>query len=525
MEDKEYFFTEERRVELHQLHVHREPGMDPLIGRPSISSYLEVDEDTLTALTFIRPDRTLLEAEDAMERSTGTRYDFVNLAVILFNKGMVRSIDDEVQEEVVQRNAAKHKWLHKVQPQHVTWLRSKETALFVMGMLGLWIGAMVLTPDARPHYRALFLFDQPAITMLSVLGGLVFMSYLHELAHFFVARSYGLEAQITFNHRLYMIVMQTDVSNAWTLPRSKRIPIFMAGIAFNLLVASAAGLASFWAASNAPAWMPWLQFLMMLNIFPLALQLLLFARTDLYYVMITALNQRNLTKDSRDYAKHAARRLWWRLTNRARIPCMSCDKSTFEQDPYCPACLEPNTAIHAPISFDPRKKRTLAIYGVMSIAFMALGMALMAIIALPFFARMLNRSWGLTEAAIQEGSTGAIVAAGAAGLIIAIQFAFMAYSLAKMVYGLAIRPAWDAMRRVTEKLIGDTLIKTAIRLNVFLVRRLPIPLLNDVWQEMSSKIKPVLEERKLVPETQGPTGESPQQQTAREPTASTVQPS
>ena len=57
------------------------------------------------------------------------------------------------------------------------------------------------------------------------------LAMTHELAHWPGARVNGAGARITVSRRYYMMVLQTDLSGLWGVPRRQRFGPLLAGIA------------------------------------------------------------------------------------------------------------------------------------------------------------------------------------------------------------------------------------------------------------------------------------------------------
>jgi putative peptide zinc metalloprotease protein len=104
----------------------------------------------------------------------------------------------------------------------------------------------------RPHVTQLFFLPNPvlSVALLAAIGMPLAMT--HELAHWLGARINGVPARITISRGYYMLVAQTDLSALWAVPRRRRFPPLLAGIAWDtvrlsgLIAARAAQLAGWW---------------------------------------------------------------------------------------------------------------------------------------------------------------------------------------------------------------------------------------------------------------------------------------
>jgi hypothetical protein len=85
----------------------------------------------------------------------------------------------------------------------------------------------------RPHVTQLFFLPNPvlSVALLAAIGMPLAMT--HELAHWLGARINGVLARITISRGYYMLVAQTDLSALWAVPRRRRFPPLLAGIAWD----------------------------------------------------------------------------------------------------------------------------------------------------------------------------------------------------------------------------------------------------------------------------------------------------
>jgi hypothetical protein len=384
-------------VELGPYFIHRDEGRPPLLGSEQSRRVMEVDDETIQVLESFSQPRRLRDVERAVLERTGQEYDMVEFATHLYARGFLRSIDGVVLTS--ERSAKdRHRLLYSVPPAALAWIRHPLTLLAVFALVDLWIFSLAHTPDALPRAHDIFAFHRPSLIALSTLIGFVLFGYVHELAHFFTARSYGVDARISVSHRFYLLVLETDVTKAWMIRPAKRLHIFLAGIMLNLTIASLAGLGvwSVYQGFLSPAWEPWLRFVIALNVIPLAFQLMFFARTDLYYVILTLLGERNLAFDSRRYLRL---RLWHALRGLLRKgpprrDCPECSARAYEDEPFCLRCghdLPVRDANMYPFQHAARWK--LASFGVIYLAGQTLGFALILLVVFPIQLLQLEISW------------------------------------------------------------------------------------------------------------------------------------
>jgi putative peptide zinc metalloprotease protein len=181
---------------------------------------------------------------------------------------------------------------------------------------GLFVSCAVLLTvvrELRPHYSQWFFMSNPVLSLELLFVLTMPLVMLHELAHWLGARIEGLPARITVSRRYYLLVMQTDLSGLWALPRKRRLAPLLAGMAFDtlllaaLIAARGSALAGWW---HPPTTLVRLTAAVILvQVYSIVFQFFLFLRTDLYGVLITGLGCLNLTRISRLRMTQRYRRL------------------------------------------------------------------------------------------------------------------------------------------------------------------------------------------------------------------------
>jgi hypothetical protein len=190
--------------------------------------------------------------------------------------------------------------------------------------------AMISRPDLRPDPGHVFflpsLIAVQIILVLTQIPGLL----VHEWFHVMAGRRRNLPTRLTVSRRMFFAVFETELNGLLGIPRSQRYLAFLAGLLADVLVIAGLTLA---AAADPGYWLAQLALAVAyLTLVRLAWQLLIFLRTDLYYVLTTALGCTNLTEASTAYLRERFR--WLR-----RLPARPADPDEWsERDRrYAPA--------------------------------------------------------------------------------------------------------------------------------------------------------------------------------------------
>lgn len=198
--------------------------------------------------------------------------------------------------------------LARISPRHVRWVLSPALPV----LIALLITTTLLPrPPVPLSYRTL-LWSPHGSAVIALGAGFGWtLLLLHECAHLVTARATGVPGRMRLGTRLQFLVMQTDISGIELAPRRHRLTAYLAGIATNLTVASLAALAA-GATHGTPRRI--LAAVALLALLPLPFQLMVFMRTDLYFVLQDLTRCRDLYGDGVAYTKYAARRALCRTT-------------------------------------------------------------------------------------------------------------------------------------------------------------------------------------------------------------------
>lgn len=433
------------RVRFHPLEVVDEPGREPLLGCREARVFLEVDATTIQAVEVIERAPSLAEAEATLREMTGEDCDLLELASYLRERGFVREVDGV---DVPQAKKPGFDLFKGIRPERVAWMREPALVVLVAAVGALATALAALDPRLRPGFADLQAVRSPGVALLIVFLAMLVNAWVHELAHLFMARSYGVDSSIRVSNRFHIVVLETDVTNAWALPKGPRVSIFLAGIGYNVLAGGAAILAIAYAqAAGHAAVVPWLKAFAFVNIFPLLFQAFFFLRTDLYYVLLAWTGERNLHKDAGEYVGFRLRRALRRLRRHERTTCEGCGAAGDADDPFCLGCGRVGTA--GTHTFSPRSSPVLLVgYGALAWTVVPL----LVVYTFVFMTRMLTRAGALgletfTDA-FEARDLPRALDAGAVLLIVALQAGFLLFATVPGVVRVA-KPAHDVADRAT----------------------------------------------------------------------------
>ncbi|HEV7808423.1 MAG TPA: hypothetical protein VGO80_21635 [Solirubrobacteraceae bacterium] len=297
--------TQDSRLSFRPLTVVAEHD-EYIVGDSATGRFFAVPHTGACVLDAMRAGMTIGEAGASHVEAD---VDALNFAHTLLLVGFVTEIDGQhvpppgTINEVREFNAAAGR-IGRL-------LFSAPTVLVSGLLLALVIVTFIVDPSARPSFEDLFVHPEPAVSFGLLFGISIAAGMMHEICHWWAARSVGVPARIRLSRRLYIPVMETDITGLWSVPAQLRYGPFLAGMVFDVLtLAAAVALRLGWSAELLdlpPLLVRVLGAFVALKVFDMMFQCLVFLRTDLYAVMITALGLRNLDRVTRLRLKAAFR--------------------------------------------------------------------------------------------------------------------------------------------------------------------------------------------------------------------------
>ncbi|MER5945169.1 hypothetical protein ABT127_03810 [Streptomyces sp. NPDC001904] len=297
--------TPTTHVVLHDLAVRRDRD-DWIVGRMATRTFVALPYAGARAVQLLGEGRTVARTAEMLRAETGEEFGITEFVEDLAGLGFVARIGARPVPDTAPPPAS----LPRLRPRHVRFALHPLLPVLVAALLAAALVALVRDPGLLPGYRDLLWSRHGSLVLLSGAAAGWVLVLAHELAHLVTARAAGVPGRIRLGTRLQFLVMQTDISGIELAPRRHRMTAYLAGIALNLSVASclllvlaatdpgpAGGTRSLLAAG------------LLLALLPLPFQLMVFTRTDLYFVLQDLTGCRNLYGDGLAYARYAARRV------------------------------------------------------------------------------------------------------------------------------------------------------------------------------------------------------------------------
>ncbi|MEU6477738.1 hypothetical protein ABZ858_12745 [Streptomyces sp. NPDC047017] len=290
------------RVLLHGLAVRRDRD-EWIVGRMATRTFVALPAAGARAVELLGAGLSVARTAWTLCDETGEEFDVADFVGDLAALGFVARIGD-VPVPDGEPPRASLPWLR---PRHARFALHPALPVLAGALLAAAVAVLIRRPALLPGYRDLLWSPHGGLVLLTGAAAGWALLLAHELAHLVTARAAGVPGRMRLGTRLQFLVMQTDISGIELAPLRHRLTAYLAGIALDLSVASALVLLLAGTDPGATAHRL-LSAALLLALLPLPFQLMVFTRTDLYFVLQDLTGCRDLYGDGLAYARYAVRR-------------------------------------------------------------------------------------------------------------------------------------------------------------------------------------------------------------------------
>lgn len=288
---------------LHPLSM-RSEGQSWVIGRPDTGDFAIMPAVAYRVLTLLRAGHTVGETTQLLRAETGTAVAVVDFIASLDDLGFIASVNDKAREGPALPGPS----LPWLRARHLRWVLHPATAWLTLTIIMAAAVMAAADPALLPRYRDLVWSDRSG-SVLAVNAAICWaLIGLHELGHLCTARAAGAPARLSLGTRLQFLAVQTDVSGVWAAPRRTRMTVYLSGMAVNL-AAAAVGVLILGLAHPSGLTRHLLAAAVLQSLLLLLPQLLIFMRTDMYFLVQDLAGCANLYADGAAHLRYSTRRI------------------------------------------------------------------------------------------------------------------------------------------------------------------------------------------------------------------------
>jgi hypothetical protein len=245
--------------------------------------FYEMPEVCIDAIDLINQGFSLGEIETSLiEKFPNEEVNLVDFANQLFELGLIDQLDGEkIEKKHISKEPSGMLW---VSPKLGRFFFNKFTVLLYSVILVLNIVIFIVHPSLFPHRDDIFVFEIMVVNVIFWMAFSFLFVLIHEFGHVLAIRAHNLPTKMEIGHRMFFVVLLTDMSSIWRLPPKDRNILFLAGLYFDSILLFLALITQLFFPNSSN----FIIGLVHLATFDIVLRMIfqccIYMKTDLYYV-------------------------------------------------------------------------------------------------------------------------------------------------------------------------------------------------------------------------------------------------
>ncbi|MFJ5758633.1 hypothetical protein ACIQAA_05710 [Neobacillus sp. NPDC093182] len=259
--------------------------------------FYEMPEVCIVAIELINQGERLGDIERIVKgKFPQEEVDLLDFAAQLLEIELVDQVDGiKVEKQKRQKDSLGFLW---ISPKAGKLFFNKFTYPLYITFFLLNIILFVTFPSLIPHHEDIFVVDIMVINVLLWMSFTFLLVLVHEFGHILAMRTYNLPTKLEVGHRLFFVVLETDLSSVWKLAPKDRNVLFLAGLCFDNVILFIALISQF----ILPSGQEFFSGLMTLAVFDIVLRMIyqccFYLKTDLYFVFENVTGCYNLMENA-----------------------------------------------------------------------------------------------------------------------------------------------------------------------------------------------------------------------------------
>jgi putative peptide zinc metalloprotease protein len=285
------------RISIVPIEIHKDKK-NYIVEDKLTGEFFEMPEICIEAINMMNQGLLLGEIETTLlGRFPKDEVDLVDFANQLFELELIDQIDGEkIEKKQISKEPSGMLW---VSPKLGRFFFNKFTVLLYSAILVLNIVIFIVNPSLFPHPDDIFVFDIMVANVIFWMAFSFLFVLFHEFGHVLAIRAHNLPTKMEIGHRMFFVVLLTDMSSIWRLPPKDRNILFLAGLYFDSILLFLALITQLLFPNSSKFFIG----LMHLATFDIVLRMIfqccIYMKTDLYYVFENVSGCYNLMENAK----------------------------------------------------------------------------------------------------------------------------------------------------------------------------------------------------------------------------------
>ncbi|GHI00228.1 hypothetical protein [Neobacillus kokaensis] len=259
--------------------------------------FYEMPEVCVIAIELMSKGITLGEIENQIKgKYPLEEVDMLDFAEQLLELQLVAEIDG-VKVEICKKENQSLGYLW-ISPQFGKFFFNKTALLIYIILFFVNVSFFVTNPSLFPNFKDLFIFDYMFLNIPIWMFLSFVLVLVHEFGHVLAMRAYNLPTRLEIGHRLFFVVLETDMSLVWKLPSKNRNVLYLAGLCFDTVILFIALTCLFLFSNASGIYLSILHVIVLDTFIRMVYQCCIYMKTDLYYLFENVSGSYNLMENA-----------------------------------------------------------------------------------------------------------------------------------------------------------------------------------------------------------------------------------
>jgi putative peptide zinc metalloprotease protein len=260
--------------------------------------FYEMPEVCIDAIHLIINGKALGEIEKELkERYPDEEIGLVDFACQLVELGLVEELDG-VKVELDVHKSKESLGFQWISPKLGQFFFNKVSMILYSILFVLNIILLISHPELFPHYKDLFIFRLMVLNIPAWLVITIILLLIHEFGHILAVRAWDIPTKLGVGHRLFLVVLETDMSPVWKLPSKDRNVLYLAGICFDTVMLFLSLATQLLIPNVSGVFLGILHVVVLDTFIRMVYQCCIYMKTDLYYVIENSSGCYNLMENA-----------------------------------------------------------------------------------------------------------------------------------------------------------------------------------------------------------------------------------
>jgi putative peptide zinc metalloprotease protein len=197
--------------------------------------FYEMPEVCIEAIHLINQGEQLEDIERIVkERFPQEEVNLLDFAAQLFEMELIDEVNGmKVEKLKKQKDSLGFLWISPIAGK--LFFNKFTYPLYITFFL-LNIILFIISPSLLPHHEDIFVLDIMVINVFLWMSFTFLLVLVHEYGHVLAMRAHNLPTKLEVGHRLFFVVLETDMSSVWKLAPKQRNVLFLAGLCFDNVI-------------------------------------------------------------------------------------------------------------------------------------------------------------------------------------------------------------------------------------------------------------------------------------------------